>query len=119
MSFPKKLALSKKPHKAKRSTAVARKLVTDRDGHPGENQSEVSHQLDPRAAGEIAKAGQILRRDPKFSDKIEFVAMDLHEPEKNSVLNFHSGDRFDREAFAVLFDRADSSIIEAVVSVTG
>ena len=72
-----------------------------------------THPLEPLSSGEIADAAALLRSHAGFSPTVRFVSIALHEPAKSDVL---AGTVRDRQAFVVLYDRAGSQTVEAVVS---
>jgi primary-amine oxidase len=78
----------------------------------------VVHPLEPLTAKEISAAVEILRTARNLGPSYRFVAVVLHEPPKEQVINFEVADFTDREAFVVLLDNADGSTYEAVVSLT-
>jgi primary-amine oxidase len=79
----------------------------------------VSHPLEPLTPDEIKVAVTILRSSGRIGDKARFATVTLHEPAKETVLNFQPGDLIEREAFFIILDNADSQTYEAVVSITG
>ena len=76
------------------------------------------HPLDPLSRGEIERAGTLCREHHR-SEKLRFVSIALKEPDKADVYTFTPGDEIARRAFAVMLDRADGSVYEAVVDLTG
>ena len=78
----------------------------------------VAHPLEPLSADEVARAVRILRSERQFGDAMRFVIVTLHEPAKERVLGFRSGDLVEREAFAVLLENGTSKAYEAIVSLT-
>ena len=77
------------------------------------------HPLDPLTAEEIRAAARIIRAHEGFGEGHRFVSIALHEPPKEKVLNFRSGNGFECEAFAVLLDRSDGATYEALASLSG
>lgn len=61
---------------------------------------------------------EILRTERNLEESHRFVSVVLHEPPKEKVLIFQDGDSVEREAFAILFDRSDGRVYEAVVSLS-
>ena len=49
---------------------------------------------------------------------MRFVAIQLHEPNKKSVLDYEIDGACKRQIFLVILDRADGKTYEAVVSIT-
>ena len=78
----------------------------------------VAHPLEPLSAEEISAAAELLRADGNFGDSHRFASVVLHEPPKEEVLCFRDGDPVEREAFAVLLDRADGATYDVVVSLS-
>jgi primary-amine oxidase len=77
------------------------------------------HPLEPLTAEEIIEAVAILRAERELPATIRFSTVELREPAKAEVLAWHNAaDPISREAFAILLDRADGSVVEAVVSLT-
>ena len=77
-----------------------------------------THPLEPLSAEEISAATEILRSEQRLGDGHRFVSVVLHEPPKEKVLGFRDGDPVEREAFAVLLDKADGATYEATVSLS-
>jgi len=69
--------------------------------------------LDPLGPEEISAASALIRERSEFGSSTRFVSIALHEPPKGHVLE---GSVTDRQAFAVLYDRATAQTGEAVVS---
>jgi primary-amine oxidase len=74
------------------------------------------HPLDPLSAEEIARAVEILRAERELADTVRFSTVELHEPSKSDVLDWPLAGPVEREAFAIVMDRADGAVHEAVVS---
>ncbi|NMH97424.1 primary-amine oxidase [Pseudonocardia acidicola] len=77
-----------------------------------------THALDPLYATEITSVAAILRKDRELAESTRFVSVSLLEPPKAELLGSVAGAGLDRRAFVVLYDRATSRTIEAVVSLT-
>lgn len=77
--------------------------------------SAAVHPLDPLSAEEIAATTRIIRASPEFPAGALFSTIVLREPPKDEVLDFHPGDSFRREAFAILMDMATNRTFEVVV----
>jgi primary-amine oxidase len=75
----------------------------------------VLHPLEPLAAEEIAAASAILKAEKGLGATARFVFVDLHEPPKAAV---QAGESVPREAFVVLYEKAERKTYEAVVSLT-
>ena len=79
------------------------------------------HPLEPVSAEEISAATEILRAEQDLKDSHRFVSVVLRKPPKEKVLGFDNGENggpIEREAFAILLDRADGKAYEAVVSLS-
>ena len=74
------------------------------------------HPLDPLSAAEIAAASSILKTERQLGPRVLFETIVLHEPPKQTVLNFHPGDPIKREAFIVVLDNDAKATYEAIVS---
>ncbi len=82
------------------------------------------HPLAPLSKSEMELATAILKADARVNGAHRFVTVELNEPDKPAVLGYAQGSRTDsrpesrpeRQAFAVLLDRATGHCIEAVVS---
>ncbi len=84
----------------------------------------ISHPLDPLTVEEIAASTAAVRADDRFralSDKVRFITVDLHEPEKSSVLAWSrdGGALPGREAEVVLLDGGDGATHELTVVLDG
>src|ERR1700753_1524233 len=73
------------------------------------------HPLEPLSADEVAAASAILQRDRALAPTARFVFVNLHEPPKAAV---QAGEPVAREAFVVLYEKAERKTYEAVVSLT-
>ena len=78
----------------------------------------VSYPLDPLTPDEIAEAVAILKSERGLGKETRFETVTLNEPPKDVALGYKPGDRFDREAFFIVFDNRTSETHEAVVSLT-
>ena len=74
-----------------------------------------AHPLDPLTAQEIAAASAALRQDRALPGTVRFVSMSLLEPDKGELSVDSDIRRLPRLVGAVLYDRATSRTIEAVV----
>lgn len=72
------------------------------------------HPLDPLTKEEVAIAAQICKADSQFPSGGRFATIVLHEPPKAEVMSFKLGSSFRREAFAVIYDRANNKTFEAI-----
>jgi primary-amine oxidase len=61
---------------------------------------------------------EVLRSEHDLGDSHRFVAVTLHEPPKEKVLNHRDGEPVEREAILTVLDKSDGSTYEAVVSLT-
>ena len=75
----------------------------------------VLHPLEPLSAEEVAAAGAILKAAKGLGATARFVFVSLHEPPKAAV---QAGEKVAREAFVVLYEKAERKTYEAVVSLT-
>ena len=78
----------------------------------------LSHPLEPLSAAEVGAAAAILKRDQSLGASARFVTVTLSEPPKAAVLAFGPNDRIDRQAKIVIWERAERSTYEGVVSIT-
>src|SRR3954469_19505772 len=75
----------------------------------------VLHPLEPLSAEEVSAASAILKAEKGLEATARFVFISLHEPPKHAVQN---GKSVAREAFVVLYEKAQRKTYEAVVSLT-
>ncbi len=80
--------------------------------------SPVKHPLEPLTAEEITTAVALVRSEQHLGESARFIAVNLHEPAKEVVLNFQPGTPIQREAFMVLLDSAAQRTYEAIVSLS-
>ena len=73
------------------------------------------HPLDPLSTAEINLALELLKKSDLVTPDTLFPYLMLNEPPKKEVLAFHEGEKFRREAFAELFDRKNSKLLEVVI----
>jgi primary-amine oxidase len=73
------------------------------------------HPLEPLTADEFRRAAATLRRERGVTDSWRFASIELVEPPKAAVRSWQPGDPVARSALAVLFDRTDNQVFEAVV----
>jgi len=73
------------------------------------------HPLDPLTGNEITVAGDTLRAYAAFPKDALFSTIVLHEPPKQEVFAFKPGAAFRRDAFAVVMDRTNNRVYEAIV----
>ncbi|MCW2716947.1 MAG: maoI [Pseudonocardia sp.] len=76
------------------------------------------HPLDPLSTDEITTAVSIIRKVRGITDSTRFVSVSALEPSKAELAGGHAGAVPGRTAFAVLYDRATSQTVEAIVSLT-
>lgn len=79
---------------------------------------KVSHPLEPLSVEEISAAVRILRDKQRLPAQYRFVQVALHEPPKETVLNYRDGEEIDREAFVILLDNDEGATYEGVVSLS-
>jgi primary-amine oxidase len=77
------------------------------------------HPLDPLSAEEIRQVVAILRRDKGVGPRWRFGWIELCEPHKQTVREFTSGDKIEREADVVCWSRDDGQTYKARVSISG
>ncbi len=75
----------------------------------------VLHPLEPLSAEEVSAASAILKAEKGLEASARFVFISLHEPPKPAV---QAGETVPREAFVVLYEKAERKTYEAVVSLT-
>ena len=75
----------------------------------------VLHPLEPLSADEVSAAATILKAEKGLVSSARFVFISLHEPPKAAV---QAGEAVPREAFVVLYEKAERKTYEAVVSLT-
>jgi primary-amine oxidase len=76
----------------------------------------LEHPLDPLSAGEIRTLTAIVRRDQGVGAGWRFASIELREPAKDLVQGFSPGDRVERLAEVVCWNRADGRTYKARVS---
>lgn len=79
----------------------------------------VSFPLDALTEAEINETTALLKADARFPKDGLFVSMDLHEPAKKVVYNFHPGDRIQRQIEVVIYSRGQHKGYEGLVDATG
>lgn len=75
------------------------------------------HPLEPLSAEEVTAAGALLRELKDLGPSARFVFVTLREPPKSVVMNW-TGEALPREAHIVIYERAEKTTYEAVVSLT-
>src|SRR3954463_13349856 len=75
----------------------------------------VLHPLEPLSVEEVSAASAILKAEKGLGGTARFVFISLHEPPKAAV---PAGEPVPREAFVVLYEKAERRTYEAVVSLT-
>ncbi len=88
---------------------------TTTDGEP----TEAVHPLEPLTPEEISRAAEILRREQGLGERARFSTIELHEPAKAAVLDWPGSAPVAREAFAIVLDRSDGRLYEAIVALDG
>jgi primary-amine oxidase len=63
-----------------------------------------THPLDPLTPGELATVREILIESGKFSPRTKFAWIELEEPPKAAVEQFHPGDDFPRKVYLTAID---------------
>src|SRR5215510_10022138 len=77
------------------------------------------HPLDPLSENEIKAAAITLKAYAAFPKEALFSTIVLNEPPKKEVLEFKPGMPFRRDAFAVVMDRVNNRVFEAIVDLKG
>ena len=95
-----------------KKTLLALALTVGAWAHP------ITHPLDPLTDGELTEMVSILKTDGKLNDRSRFPMVTLLEPSKETVRSFKPGDPIRRQAFAVVLDRGENKMYEAVVDLT-
>ena len=90
--------------------------ISDKTKEKASTHAGVAHPLDPLTADEIARASSILKSERQLGDRVRFETVVLHEPDKQSVIDFLPGATVPRSAFIVVLDNNTASTYEAVVS---
>lgn len=80
---------------------------------------ELRHPLDPLYPAELEETVRILAREKYLGDAVRICSINLVEPAKQAMERYKIGDPFERQALAVLLDRAKRKGYEAVVDLTG
>jgi primary-amine oxidase len=78
----------------------------------------VDHPLSALDADEITRAVEIIHATGRITDAARFAYVGLHEPDKQYVRDFSSGDPIERELRVVIVTGPTSTLVEAVVSIT-
>ena len=73
------------------------------------------HPLDPLSAEEISRAAKIVREAHAHGDRWRFACIELIEPAKATLVEWHEGEPFGRQARAVVFNRDDGRVYECIV----
>lgn len=81
-------------------------------------QVQIGHALEGLGADEIREAVRILRAERDLAPSVRFARIELLEPAKERVVVLPAG-AIERQAFAVLYDKATGQTHEAVVSLSG
>ncbi|MCW0211888.1 MAG: primary-amine oxidase [Pseudonocardia sp.] len=84
-----------------------------------ETPTHLGHPLEPLTTDEVRAASSLLTSAKGLTETARFVFVSLHEPSKAAVTGWTDGDApLPREAEIVLYERADRTTYEAVVSLT-
>jgi primary-amine oxidase len=78
----------------------------------------VDHPLSPVSAEEVNRAVELIHATGRLTEAARFAYLGLHEPDKQNVRSFESGNPFEREIRVVIITGPSSTLVEAVVSVT-
>lgn len=76
------------------------------------------HPLDPLTADEIRHAVDLVKQGIPLDETWRFAIIQLHEPPKQTVLDFQSGDPIERQVFVVLYHRLSRTTYEGILSLT-
>ena len=76
------------------------------------------HPLDPLGTEEIRQAAAIVRRDRGVGERWRIASIELREPSKDVVRAWRPGDRCERAARVVCWNRDDGRAYRALVSLT-
>ncbi|MGL5809065.1 MAG: primary-amine oxidase [Nocardioides sp.] len=77
--------------------------------------ADVRHPLDPLSAEEFSRTAAVLRRDRGVTQTWRFASISLVEPAKDLARSWRPGDPIGRKSLAVVWDRTDHRVFEAVV----
>jgi len=77
-----------------------------------------AHPLAPLGPDELLTAVQILKSDRHLSERVRFICVQLHEPDKQELLSWEPGMPWDRCAFMIVLDNQSTLAHQAVVSLT-
>ncbi len=79
------------------------------------NTGKALHPLDPLSKQEILETVEVLRTLGKTTENSRYSFISLLEPPKTEILNFRPGTDWQRQSFAVIYERAQNQTFEAVV----
>lgn len=77
--------------------------------------AQPSHPLDPLTGPEIEETVKVLRDAGKLNESSRFPILNLCEPPKSVGWNWQEGQPLPRKAFAVVLDRKNDKVFEAIV----
>lgn len=80
--------------------------------------SQTTYPLDPLSSVEIVKAVEIASRILKEDKSYRFVSIQLHEPPKETVLDYEPGVELDRQAEIVILNNSNGETEEWEISLT-
>ncbi|MBW4513386.1 MAG: primary-amine oxidase [Scytonematopsis contorta HA4267-MV1] len=78
-------------------------------------QPNINHPLTPLTEREIKTAVAVIKKEKKLTDMAVFPIITLQEPDKSEVLNFKPNSPFQRQAFAVIYERGQNKTYETSV----
>jgi primary-amine oxidase len=76
------------------------------------------HPLEPLTAAEVGRAAELVKGSGQVGERPRFVQVSLHEPPKAALAGYEAGGHVEREALAVVLDRATGTTYEALVSLS-
>ncbi|QLE58957.1 primary-amine oxidase [Nostoc sp. TCL26-01] len=79
-------------------------------------QPEITHPLMALTEAEIKTAVAVIKKQKSLNDQATFPIITLAEPDKQEVLSFTSSKPFLRQAFLVVYERAQNKTYEGVVN---
>jgi primary-amine oxidase len=101
------------------SSLLAFAVLPERKGFSAPaSEAPPAHPLDPLTVSEITRTVELLRIAGKIGKDVRFATIELKEPAKETVLEWQPGDPCSRQAFAILYNRANNQTFEAVTDLS-